>query len=484
MTPRRRGGPTRGEAVRPPARTRSANPDRELVAAVRAEVAAIEPTRACCRAAERIGLGSAATGEAHSAAVARLAVRLGPSPAASAPGCVSLVRLGRRGGSLPHGVAAGHVPGARLAQPRLRTHPPRARGGPGGRAQALAGRLASLGLPAAVRLRRGRAVLTWKSGERVAAFLRGIGAGPSLLDRAGGEGSGPDAARRGQPAAERRGRQPRTFGRGVRPPARGDRRLEAEGRLAGEREAVRAVAVARLRGPDATLGELAAELGVTRSSVQRALERIERLALQLPDGDPSRWTDERGTAPPAGGIGQHLRLDAGNAPFGPVREGLVPDNRGMRPIIIAANWKMNTTPSDAGPLASAIATATATDDVVRRSCRPTSAWHRCAMRLPAPGSPWVPRMCTRWLPGRTPARSVPPCWPGSPPWVHRRAIRERRRDQHETDELVGRQARPLPGVRACARSGCVGEQLDEREAGRAEEPSSASRSAGPRGEAA
>ncbi|MEO7118115.1 MAG: hypothetical protein ABIZ34_04000, partial [Candidatus Limnocylindrales bacterium] len=50
--------------------------ERDLVAALRAELAAIEPARACCRRAERAGLGTAATGHARSPAVARLAVRL------------------------------------------------------------------------------------------------------------------------------------------------------------------------------------------------------------------------------------------------------------------------------------------------------------------------------------------------------------------------------------------------------------------------
>ena len=37
----------------------------------------------------------------------------------------------------------------------------------------------------------------------------------------------------------------------------------------------------------------------------------------------------------------------------------------MRPVIITANWKMNTTPADAGPLAADIAKATDVADVTR-----------------------------------------------------------------------------------------------------------------------
>ena len=57
-------------------RTTSAARDRDLVDAIRAELAAVEPARACCRAAERAGLGDAATGHARTPVVARLAVRL------------------------------------------------------------------------------------------------------------------------------------------------------------------------------------------------------------------------------------------------------------------------------------------------------------------------------------------------------------------------------------------------------------------------
>ncbi len=327
MTPRRRGSPARGNpslanpAPAPP-RTRVPNPDRELVAAVRAELAAIEPTRECCRSAERMGLGSAATGEAHSAAVARLAVRLGPAPDSSSPeappsfdwaGAADHCRMAwLRGTFLAHGS---------LSLGFARTHlefvvAP-------ADAPELARRLASLGLPAAVRLRRGRGVLTWKSGERVAAFLREIGAGPSLLEL---EARGVARILRGE-LNRLLNAEAANLERSVGASARQLEaivRLQGDGRLAAEREAVRVVARARLRDPDATLGELAAELGVTRSSVQRALERIERLALHPLDGDLPLRAGSRRSAKPAGGARVPMRLDAGNAPFGPVRERLVP----------------------------------------------------------------------------------------------------------------------------------------------------------------
>src|SRR5215212_10475478 len=42
----------------------------------------------------------------------------------------------------------------------------------------------------------------------------------------------------------------------------------------------------------------------------------------------------------------------------------------MRPIIVAGNWKMHTTPADAGELASLIASRTREPDVIRVICPP------------------------------------------------------------------------------------------------------------------
>jgi hypothetical protein len=54
--------------------------------------------------------------------------------------------------------------------------------------------------------------------------------------------------------------------------------LDDDGRLAKESSRVREVAAARRETPEATIGELAERLSLHRSAVQRALERIERLA--------------------------------------------------------------------------------------------------------------------------------------------------------------------------------------------------------------
>ena len=58
-----------------------------------------------------------------------------------------------------------------------------------------------------------------------------------------------------------------------------------DGRLAGQSYVVRLVADARRETPEATLAELAERLELHRSAVQRALERIERLA-EAGTGDP------------------------------------------------------------------------------------------------------------------------------------------------------------------------------------------------------
>jgi len=64
--------------------------------------------------------------------------------------------------------------------------------------------------------------------------------------------------------------------------------LEADGRLATQPYLVRLVADARREEPEATFSELAERLGLHRSAVQRALDRIERLALHPDEGAGKR----------------------------------------------------------------------------------------------------------------------------------------------------------------------------------------------------
>ena len=137
----------------------------------------------------------------------------------------------------------------------------------------------------------------------------------------------------------------------------------------------------------------------------------------------------------------------------------------MRPIIVAGNWKMHTTPADAGELRRPDRLA---DRAPRRCPRPVS-----ALRVPRRGarrgrrdgrSRSAPRTSITRSPAPTPASVSAPMLVGLATWVivgHS----ERRRDAGETDELIDRKLlRALePGLRPIL---CVGEQLADRDAGR------------------
>jgi cell division protein WhiA len=245
--------------------------ERDLVLALRAELAAIDPSRACDREAERAGLEPA--GRRRDPSLARLAVRLArrEDPPTAAPfdwatrpdHCRMAWLRGRflSQGSLSFANAQTHL--------ELVVEPDEA--------APLADHLAAAGMPPSWRIRRGRGVVTWKRGEMVSDVLRRIGAGPSLLEL---------EAR--QVARTLRGELNRVLNAEsanlTRTVAAAGRQLEAiaaldsSGRLQDEPPTVRAVAAARRETPEATLSELADRLAIHRSAVQRALERIDRLA--------------------------------------------------------------------------------------------------------------------------------------------------------------------------------------------------------------
>lgn len=251
--------------------------ERALVTALRNELASIDASRTCDRLAEAAGLGPEPLGREPS--VARLGIRLRRGDG------------GRARGAFEWDAAADHCRAAWLRGRFL------ARGSlslAGGRthlefvvdreeATELAERLAAFGLPVSVRVRRGRGVVTSKSGEAVDGFLRRIGATAALLEI---EARQVSRALRGelnrvlnaesanlQRAVSAAGRQLDAIAI-----------LDADGRLARQPAAVREVADARRGTPEASLTELAERLGAHRSAVQRALERIERLA-SAPEDD-------------------------------------------------------------------------------------------------------------------------------------------------------------------------------------------------------
>ena len=139
----------------------------------------------------------------------------------------------------------------------------------------------------------------------------------------------------------------------------------------------------------------------------------------------------------------------------------------MRPVIIAANWKMNTTPADAGQLAATIAARTEEPGVTRVICPPyvclAAVKDALAGKNVFVGAQNVHHEQGGAYTGEISAAMLN----GLATWVIL-GHSERRRDQLESDELIGKKlARALSaGLRPIL---CVGELLAEREAGRAVE---------------
>ena len=256
--------------------------DRRLVLALRAELAAIDPARACDRRALAIGIGRADT--KRDPVLRRLAIRLGLGSKrdayAEAPAGGDERDRFEWGTARDHCRAA-YLRGLFLARGSLslangRTHlefvvDPTA-------APGLAARLAEEGMPASWRVRRGRGVVTWKSIETIVTFLRRAGAGAALLELEARQVS------RAMTGELNRviNAESANLTRAVEAAGRNLTAIEllaADGRLAAQPYVVRLVADARRESPESTLGELAERLGLHRSAVQRALERIERLAL-------------------------------------------------------------------------------------------------------------------------------------------------------------------------------------------------------------
>jgi triosephosphate isomerase len=139
----------------------------------------------------------------------------------------------------------------------------------------------------------------------------------------------------------------------------------------------------------------------------------------------------------------------------------------MREVVIAANWKMHTTPADAGGLAATIASRTREAGVTRVICPPfvCLAAVRDALAETDRDMAVGAQNVHHELSGAYTGEIAAPMLAGLATWVivgHS----ERRRDAGETDEQISRKVeRALDaGLRPIL---CIGEQLADREAGRA-----------------
>lgn len=269
--------------------------ERDLVEALRAELAAIDPPRRCCRAAESAGLMGAF--EPRRRTIARLELRLSRSRAGEGREAAGVAGAGAAGADAAEpppfewARAAEHcriayLRGRFLAHGSLslasgRTHlefvlPP-------DEARALCTQFDRFEMPAAWRIRRGRGVVTWKSVETVTTFLKVVGGSATLLEL---ESRQVSRSVRGD-LNRVINAESANLARAVAASAdqlEAIEALEGDGRLADQPYVVRLVADARREEPEATFTELAERLGLHRSAVQRALERIERLALHPDEG--------------------------------------------------------------------------------------------------------------------------------------------------------------------------------------------------------
>ena len=137
----------------------------------------------------------------------------------------------------------------------------------------------------------------------------------------------------------------------------------------------------------------------------------------------------------------------------------------MRPVIITANWKMNTTPADAGPLAADIAKATDVAGIIRIICPPYTNITAVRDAVEGTGVLVGAQNVHAEAKGAYTGEISADMLKGLVPWCiigHS----ERRRDQFESDELVGQKIVRLmeAGISPMM---CCGEQLEERESGKA-----------------
>lgn len=250
---------------------------RDVVAALWAELAAIEPARACDRVAERAGLGVEASGRARTPAIGRLAVRLGsgsgPARAFDWEAAAIHCRIANlRGQLLAHGSLSVTDAGTHLELVV-----------PAADLEASAARLASLGFPAGARLRRGHGVLTWKEADSIIALLRRLGATAAVFEL--------ETRLLGRTLRGQMNRAVNAESANLRRAVDAARRqlelieeLERTNQIRRLSRQARKVVAARRRAPEATFGELASTVGLSRGQVQRAFHELESVALHAGGG--------------------------------------------------------------------------------------------------------------------------------------------------------------------------------------------------------
>jgi hypothetical protein len=249
--------------------------DRALVAAIRTELATIEPARPCDRRAELAGLAGLGRLGARDVALARLVVRLRRG-SGSIGGAMSEEEWRVAPDHCRTAWLRGRFLGAgSLSVANGRTHLEFVLSPTEG--HVLANRLTDLGLAAGYRERRGRGVVVWKSAETVGRFLRLAGVTAALLEL---EARSVSRSLRGELNrvlnAESANLARSVDAAGRQLAAIAD--LEASGSLGDQPPSARIVARARTEAPDASLSELARLTGLHRSAVQRALDRIVQAA--------------------------------------------------------------------------------------------------------------------------------------------------------------------------------------------------------------
>ena len=248
---------------------------RDLVGAIRAELAALEPARRCDRRALRAGLGPTAPRQG-ARPVGRILLRLAADDEAA---------LAQ---PFDWQAAAGHCRWAYLRGIFLANGSLSLAGGrihlefvvPADQTDRLAGQLADVGLPAGRRTRRGRGVLTWKGAEPVISFLRRAGGTAALLEL---ETVLVTRSLHGQ-LNRAINAESANLNRSIASSRRQLASIEvlaATGELERLPRPIRSVANARVTAPEASLTELARSLGTSRGAVQRGLEQLEQRALHV-----------------------------------------------------------------------------------------------------------------------------------------------------------------------------------------------------------